>query len=260
MSRAKQVLGKDLMLFVGGKAIALATSCKIGISAETIDTQSKDSGIWNEKDIKKLGWNCSSENCFSADLDINGYDALFAMMVAAQPIDVAFGIPVNKSTEMPESGWRLPVSPYKGKALITSLELNAPDGDKATFSVSMDGTGALIPGDMAATPPPIVIGTSVDDPSYKGSFEQSDVVGMGMECSITGTNAVDFSVEGGFSGITGIEFYLKGAKLDLAANDITIHFSLKNGIVNFSPDSNIDFDCIKLIGGNYLIPIAKYGF
>lgn len=52
MAKAKQVLGKDLMLFVGGKAIALATSCKIGMSAETIDTQSKDSGIWNEKDIK----------------------------------------------------------------------------------------------------------------------------------------------------------------------------------------------------------------
>ena len=55
MAKAKQVLGKDLMLFVGGKAIALATSCKIGMSAETIDTQSKDGGIWNEKDIKKLG-------------------------------------------------------------------------------------------------------------------------------------------------------------------------------------------------------------
>ena len=50
---AKQVLGKDLMLFIGGKAIALATSCKLGLSAETIDTQSKDSGMWNEKSVKK---------------------------------------------------------------------------------------------------------------------------------------------------------------------------------------------------------------
>ena len=44
MSKAKSVLGKDLMLFIDGKAIALATSCKLGLSAETIDTQSKDSG------------------------------------------------------------------------------------------------------------------------------------------------------------------------------------------------------------------------
>ena len=49
MSKAKSVLGKDLMLFIDGKAIALATSCKLGLSAETIDTQSKDSGIWTEE-------------------------------------------------------------------------------------------------------------------------------------------------------------------------------------------------------------------
>ena len=51
MSKAKSVLGKDLMLFIDGKAIALATSCKLGLSAETIDTQSKDSGIWTLKNF-----------------------------------------------------------------------------------------------------------------------------------------------------------------------------------------------------------------
>lgn len=142
---SKQVLGKDLMLFADSKAIALATSCKLGISAETIDTQSKDSGIWNEKDIKKLGWNCSSENLFSADADANAntYDTLFALMIARKPIDIAFGIPTNKADKLPSSGWTLPAAPYRGKALITSIELNAPDGDKATFSVSLDGTGEL---------------------------------------------------------------------------------------------------------------------
>lgn len=39
--KANAVLGKDFMLFVGGKALALATSCKLSISAETIDTQVK---------------------------------------------------------------------------------------------------------------------------------------------------------------------------------------------------------------------------
>ena len=102
---AKQVLGKDLMLFIGGKAIALATSCKLGLSAETIDTQSKDSGMWNEKSVKKLAWNCSSDNCFSADEDINGYDKLFALFVAAEPVEIAFGIPKNKGNEMPAAGW-----------------------------------------------------------------------------------------------------------------------------------------------------------
>lgn len=147
--KAKQVLGKDLMLFVGGKAIALSTSCKITVSAETIDTQSKDSGVWNEKDVKKIGWTCSSDNTFSADANINGYDALFALMIAAQPVEIAFGIPANKSTEYPADGWKLPLKPYTGKAIITSLDLNAADGDKATFSISLDGTGALTNGDSS---------------------------------------------------------------------------------------------------------------
>lgn len=145
MSKAKAVLGKDLMLFVKGKALALATSCKLTLSAETIDTQSKDSGIWTEKDIKKLSWNGSSENAFSAGEDINGYDVLLDLFLKRQPVDIVFGVAGNADAdEVPDAGWMLPAgTKYTGKALITNLELNAPDGDKATFSVTFDGTGKL---------------------------------------------------------------------------------------------------------------------
>lgn len=144
MSKATAVLGKDMMLFVEDKALALATSCKLGLSAETIDTQSKDSGIWTEKDIKKLSWNASSENVFSADADANSYDKLFALFIAHKPVTLKFGIVGNPDVnEMPSAGWTLANGAYTGKAVITSLEANAPDGDKATFSISFEGTGAL---------------------------------------------------------------------------------------------------------------------
>ena len=35
--------------------------------------------------------------------------------------------------------------PIPGNVLITNLELNAPDGDKATFSAAFEGTGKLTP-------------------------------------------------------------------------------------------------------------------
>ena len=144
--KANAVLGKDFMLFVGGKALALATSCKLSISAETNDTQSKDSGIWTEKDIKKLSWNGSSENLFSADDKVNGYDVLLDLMLKRKPIEAKFGIPANAdSDEVPSSGWTLPAASYSGNVLITNLELNAPDGDKATFSATFEGTGKLNP-------------------------------------------------------------------------------------------------------------------
>ena len=144
--KANAVLGKDFMLFVGGKALALATSCKLSISAETIDTQSKDSGIWTEKDIKKLSWYGSSEDLFSADDKVIGYDVLLDLMLKRKPIEAKFGIPANAdSDEVPSSGWTLPAASYSGNVLITNLELNAPDGDKATFSATFEGTGKLSP-------------------------------------------------------------------------------------------------------------------
>lgn len=148
MSRAKEILGKDFMCFIGGKSIALATSCKLSMSAETIDTQSKDSGIWTEKNIKKLSWSGSSENVFSADDNVNGYDTLFDAMLKRQPVDIVFGVAGNADeNEVPAAGWTLPTGMrYAGKVLITSLELNAPDGDKATFSANFEGTGPLTPG------------------------------------------------------------------------------------------------------------------
>ena len=136
MSKAKAALGKDMMLFAESKAL--------GLSAETIDTQSKDSGIWTEKDIKKLSWNASSDNLFSADADANSYDKLFALFIAHKPITLNFGIVANANeNEMPVAGWTLAPGSYTGKAVITSLEANAPDGDKATFSISFEGTGPL---------------------------------------------------------------------------------------------------------------------
>ena len=43
MAKRKPLKGKDLMIFVDGKAIALATSHTLTLNAETSDTASKDS-------------------------------------------------------------------------------------------------------------------------------------------------------------------------------------------------------------------------
>lgn len=93
-----------------------------------------------------MSWNGSSENLFSADDKVNGYDVLLDLMLKRKPIEAKFGIPANAdSDEVPSSGWTLPAASYSGNVLITNLELNAPDGDKATFSATFEGTGKLNP-------------------------------------------------------------------------------------------------------------------
>lgn len=67
-------------------------------------------------------------------------------MLNCQPVEAKFGIPANAdASEVPSGGWSLPAASYSGQVLITSLELNAPDGDKTTFSATFEGTGALSP-------------------------------------------------------------------------------------------------------------------
>lgn len=138
--------GTDLMLFskIGTtmSAFAGATTCSVSVSVEMLETSSKDSGKWKEQAARKLGWNCKSDQLMT----IEGYDAVFAKMVSREVIDLEFGVAANAGSDgMPAGGWTVPTSGYSGKAIITSLELTAGDGETATYSVSLEGTGALVP-------------------------------------------------------------------------------------------------------------------
>lgn len=149
MAKAKPVNGKDLMLFIDSKAIALAKTFTLTLNTETLDASSKDDGIWEENDIVDArNYDISSEAVYSADSDRESidltYDALFDLFVAGEPVPFVFGVPTNKADTLPEGGWTAPTTGgYKGKMMITSLELNGNKGEAASFSISGRGVGAL---------------------------------------------------------------------------------------------------------------------
>lgn len=148
MAKAKPVNGKDLMLFVKDKAIALAKTFSLTLNTETLDATSKDDGIWEANEIVDArNYDISSEAVYSADDDREAidvtYDALFDLFVAGEPVDFVFGIPANKADELPEGGWTKPTKGYQGKMMITSLELNGNKGEAASFSISGRGVGAM---------------------------------------------------------------------------------------------------------------------
>lgn len=148
---AQVINGGDLMFFINGKSVAFATSHKLTISAETVETSSKDSGgKWVTKAVKKLSWNGTTENLYSNDGSGITYDDLFDLMVARQPIDAVFALEGDsedyaekKLDEVPEAGWKPATTNKAGKVVITSLEVNAPNGDNATFTCNFEGVGAL---------------------------------------------------------------------------------------------------------------------
>lgn len=145
MGKAKSVAGKDLMIFVGGKATALATSHSLSITAETSEAASKDDGAWGAATVTKFSWEGSTEALVSMDADANSFDAMYDAMMTRQPVELVSGQPSNATDDgLPEGGWTAPTTKYyKGQALITSLQRNDPNGDNSTMSVTFTGVGKL---------------------------------------------------------------------------------------------------------------------
>lgn len=147
---ANVVLGTDLMLFQktesGGTYAALgaATSCKLTVNANVLETSSKDSGCWASKQPGKLSWTASSDNLFV----IGDYKKLFETMIKRFPIYIQFGVigDDQRSCDNTNVTWSADATKgtYEGEAIITSLDLNASDNENATYTVSFEGVGALI--------------------------------------------------------------------------------------------------------------------
>lgn len=146
---ANVVLGSDLMLFTSSaetgtfKALGAATSCKLTIQANTLETSSKDSGCWVSKQAAKLSWNASTDNLFV----ISDYKSLVEAMLDREEIYLQFGIigDEQRTCDNTNVTWAADTSKgtYEGKAIITSIDMNAADNENATYTVSFEGVGAL---------------------------------------------------------------------------------------------------------------------
>lgn len=142
---AKQIIkGDDLMLFdATGKSLAFATAHTLTISADAVETSSKDGGIWASNEVNKVSWELTTENLYT----VEAYDDLFSKIIAREPIVVYFG---TKKESDPEKtvvdgdydSWSGSKG-YTGKALLTSLVANANTGENATYSATFTGTGKI---------------------------------------------------------------------------------------------------------------------
>ena len=118
--------GNDIKVSVGATLIGGQQNCSINRETETSDVTTKDSGVWSEAEAIGLSW--------SVDLDglvVVGDQGLKALETAwenLQQVDVKYGTSTN----------------YKsGRAIITSLSSNSASKEKTTYSVSLQGVGAL---------------------------------------------------------------------------------------------------------------------
>lgn len=129
-----------------GKALAYATSHTLTLTGNTVDISSKDHGFWAASEVGSVSWEITTENLYTED----DYNKLFDMMITAEPVTIAFAKASNydknglTSTGGTVESWIQDSTNYRsGKAVITSLTLNANTGENATYSATFTGNGAL---------------------------------------------------------------------------------------------------------------------
>ena len=146
------IYGGDLILFMGsGTAklpVAFSTSAKLSISMSTKDVTSKDSGYNTDKIAGRLDWNMSTDGLLSYALAVDdalqtSIDELYVLMLARKSINIVFATKSGASPDWTVSAVAVAgKKSFTGKGFITSIEQNA-DNDSATYSITIEGTGAL---------------------------------------------------------------------------------------------------------------------
>ena len=127
--------GHDMRWFLDGTAIAKATSCSISITSETRESTNKDStGSWS---TKKYGRKSFTGTCDALYAEGEQLETLFTALNADTILSAEFttGVTGDKF--------------WDAEVLVTGIEMNADDNEDVTYSVTFEGTGALVRGTEA---------------------------------------------------------------------------------------------------------------
>jgi predicted secreted protein len=165
------IKGGDMMLFINQgtttKSIAFATSHTLTVSTDTQQTSTKDDGgKFQSSDYGIISWSASSENLCSYDGAGYNYQDLIDLMLSQTKVTAIFSVEGSSGSTYPYANKLDSVDDatggvwapgntgtigsasnkslgYTGTVLITSVEVNAPNGENATFTVQLQGDGPL---------------------------------------------------------------------------------------------------------------------
>ena len=148
------------------KSIAFATSHTLTVSTDTQQTSTKDDGgKFQSSDYGIISWSASSENLCSYDGAGYNYQDLINLMLSQTKVTATFSIESDSGAAYPYAtkldsvddttddywspsgmtsiGQQSKSAGYTGTVLITNVEVNAPNGENATFTVQLQGDGPL---------------------------------------------------------------------------------------------------------------------
>tara|TARA_R110001599_G_scaffold172754_2_gene364167 strand:- start:165 stop:575 length:411 start_codon:yes stop_codon:yes gene_type:complete len=115
---------------VGGVTVAHLTSNSLTLDHSTRDASTKDSAGWKESLEGQIAFSGSAEGFFAEDASY-GYEDLYGEFILRSKVVVTWTTNISDDKE------------YSGSCYITSLERTDGLEESSTFSVSLEGTGAI---------------------------------------------------------------------------------------------------------------------
>lgn len=142
------IYGGDVMIFVGTTSsgvqpCAFSTAAKLTVNLSTREVSSKDSDDWSEFLGSKFDWSLSTDTLMNLS-GVTGTTMstkeLYTQFVLKVPVYIAFA---SKTGTSPS--WTVATNKVKftGQAIITSMDMDASNGNQGTVSISLKGTGIL---------------------------------------------------------------------------------------------------------------------
>ena len=128
---------------VGGKCIAMATSCTFHVSAQLQDSSTKDSvGDFQEQEVTGLSWDAQTESLVT--LEDNGSNGelpqdLLSLMINKTKVTLTFDQTAGANNRVGQNS----AIKKTGDAYINDINITAQNRQNSTISVQFSGTGPL---------------------------------------------------------------------------------------------------------------------
>lgn len=137
------IKGQNLRVMVGGKCIAMSTSCQFHISAELQDSSSKDSiGDWQEQEVVGLSWDAQTDSLITlVDNGTNGElpQDLLSLIINKTLVTLTFDQTSGTNNRTAQNA----AIKRSGSAYVTDVSISAQNRQNSTISVQFQGTGPL---------------------------------------------------------------------------------------------------------------------
>lgn len=137
------IKGQNLRVMVGGKCVAMATSCTIHVAAQTEDSSTKDdTGDWAENEVVGLSWDASTDSLVT--LTDNGANGelpvdLLSLIINKTKVQLTFDTTAGTNNRTGQNS----AIKKSGYAYLTDYSLTAPNRQNSTLTCQFSGTGAL---------------------------------------------------------------------------------------------------------------------